>query len=228
MEKHRILMKALRALCAAAPLLLIPSVAAAQSPEDAPEDATGDAPSDAPGAAQPSAPDGAAESGEPQAGAPEAPEVAAVVIEAAERLRAIVGRIDSSAQFNATGASFTVSGLPILFVHDVNANRMRLMSPAGEAAELSEEDLMRLMQANFESALDARYGVARGLVWSTFIHPLSTLSSEEFVSGLGQVVNLVNTYGGTYNSGVFSFGGGDNAGEGQELIDELQERAREI
>ncbi|MGF1544344.1 MAG: hypothetical protein ACFB00_07585 [Parvularculaceae bacterium] len=156
------------------------------------------------------------------------PDVADEIFDAAERLRSIVARVDPAAAFTETGASFTVSGTPVLFVHDVNANRMRLMSPAANVAEVGADELMRLMQANFESALDARYGVASGIVWSTFIHPLSTLSSEEFVSGLGQVVNLVNSYGGSYNSGVFSFGGGDNANEGRQLLDELEDKAEEI
>ncbi len=31
------------------------------------------------------------------------------------------------------------------------------------------------MQANFDTALDARYAIAKGALWSTFIHPLSDL-----------------------------------------------------
>jgi len=39
------------------------------------------------------------------------------------------------------------------------------------------------MQANFDSALDARYAIAKGKLWSAFIHPLSELNEEQFFSG---------------------------------------------
>ena len=149
-------------------------------------------------------------------------------VEAAARLRDAVLRIDPSVQFTENSARFSVSGVPVILAYDLNADRMRIMAPAAEVPSLTEEDMMRLMQANFESALDARYAIASDIVWSTFIHPLSPLDNEEFASGLGQVVNLVLTYGETYNSGAIVYGGGDNSGAGRELIDELEEKSRDI
>ena len=81
-----------------------------------------------------------------------------------------------------------------------------------------------MMQANFDSALDARYAVAKGVLWSAYLHPLSTLKADDFVSGLAQVVNLAATYGSTYSSGALTFGGGDSS----ELINKLRERANSI
>ena len=65
----------------------------------------------------------------------------------------------------------------------------------------------RILQANFDTALDARYAIARNVLWSTFIHPLSSLSDKEFLSGLGQAINIVINYGKSYSSGALSFGG---------------------
>lgn len=149
-------------------------------------------------------------------------------VEAAARLRTIVRRIDPAAKFTETGAEFNVNTVPVLMVYDINADRMRLMAPVEDADKLGAEQLTRLMQANFDSALDARYALARGVLWSTFLHSLSDLGDEEFAKGLGQMVNLVATYGSSYSSGLFVFGGGDSQEEQRQLIDELEEKAKEI
>lgn len=63
--------------------------------------------------------------------------------------------------------------------------------------------------ANFDRALDARYCVYKGALWAAFIHPLAELSEAYFESGVEQVVTLAETFGTTYNSGAFIFGGGE-------------------
>ncbi|MEL7487598.1 MAG: type III secretion system chaperone [Pseudomonadota bacterium] len=149
-------------------------------------------------------------------------------VAAAAQLRAAVARIDPAAEFTANGAQFRVNQVPITLVYDLNADRMRLVAPVSALDDVEPEILVRLMQANFESALDARYAIAQGVIWSTFIHPLSTLDSEEFGSGIGQTVNLVTTFGGSYTSGAIIFGGGDNVTEERALIDSLQEKTRDL
>ncbi|MEM8772192.1 MAG: hypothetical protein AAGD92_11130 [Pseudomonadota bacterium] len=150
------------------------------------------------------------------------------VTAAAARLRAAIQRIDPAAEFFENGANFSVVNTPVTLVYDLAADRMRLVAPVAELASLDEAALMRLMQANFDSALDARYAAARGVLWSTFIHQLSILTPDEFGSGLGQTVNLVQTYGSSYSSGAIVFGGGDSAEEQRELIEELQDKSRDI
>jgi len=142
-------------------------------------------------------------------------------IEAAAALLAIVTAFDEEAQLTQNGAVFTIDEVVVTLVFDVNADRMRLMAPISASDDLSEDQLKRLMQANFDTALDARYAIARGQLWSTFIHPLTSLSQEEFVFGLAQTVTLVNTYGTTFSSGAMSFGGGDSNGEIQRLLERL-------
>jgi len=108
-------------------------------------------------------------------------------------------------------------------VYDIGADRMRIVIPIEQTDELEDGELLRLMQANFDSALDARYAIARGLVWGTYIHPLSTLTDEEFLVGLGQTANVVLTFGDSYSSGMFMFNSGDSAEiEQRKLIEELK------
>ncbi len=150
------------------------------------------------------------------------------VVEAAARIRETVKRIDPVAKFSEAGAEFTVNGVALLLVYDINADRMRVISPVTEASALTAEETTRLMQANFDSALDARYALAKGYVWAIFLHPLSSLDGAEFGSGVAQTVNLVTTYGTSFNSGVHVFGGGDSHEEQQELVEELEKKGEEI
>ena len=87
---------------------------------------------------------------------------------------------------------------------------------------------MRLMQANFDTALDARYAVAQGRLWGVFIHPLSPLEHDQFLSGLAQTVNLALSYGQSYSGGASVFGGGDSNGIYQNLLEELRRRGQEL
>ncbi|MEL6386424.1 MAG: type III secretion system chaperone [Pseudomonadota bacterium] len=148
--------------------------------------------------------------------------------EAAARLLAFVTELDGDAELQVNGALFTVEDVQLQLVFDLNADRMRLLTPIAPADDIPAADLVRMMQANFDSALDARYGIAQGALWATFIHPLASLTMDDFASGIGQTVNLVRTYGTTYSSGALVFGGGDSAEENRQLIDELIQRGREI
>jgi len=102
------------------------------------------------------------------------------------------------------------------------------MVPIRSASDMTNEEITRVMQANFDTALDARYAIAQGRLWGVFIHPLSPLEKDQFISGVGQVVNLAKTYGSLYTGGAMSFGGGDSAPLQRQLIDRLLERGQEI
>lgn len=145
-----------------------------------------------------------------------------------ELLGKIVLKLDSEAQSNGPMFQMTVDGVPVLIVTDVEADRMRAMVQIRSAEGLSAEELQRLMQANFDSALDARYAVAQGQLWGVFIHPLSPLERDQFISGIAQTVNLAKTYGTLYSSGVMQFKGGDSPGLQRQLIDRLLKKGREV
>ncbi|MEO0818641.1 MAG: hypothetical protein AAFX86_15220 [Pseudomonadota bacterium] len=159
--------------------------------------------------------------------APEAEQLSSAEA-AAARLLAFVSAIDEEAQITGNGALFTVEGLQLQLVFDTNADRMRVMLPITAASDLDAAQLERLMQANFDSALDARYAIAQGAVWAVFLHPLSSLTTEDFASGIGQSVNLVRTFGTTFHSWAGVFGGGDSAEENRKLVDDLIAKGRAI
>lgn len=141
-----------------------------------------------------------------------------------ERLATILTALDPEAVIEARGMTLTIASVPVTVIVDPNANRMRILVPISSVEGLGEAELLRLMQANFDSALDARYAVANGRLWSTFIHPLAELQGEQLISGLAQTVTLAQTYGDTYSSGALVFGGGDTRG----LLEDLLERGQEL
>ena len=106
--------------------------------------------------------------------------------------------------------SFTVASRQVVVITDEAADRMRIMTAVVEDTELSAEQARTLLDANFDRALDARYAVSRGYVWSAFIHPLSALTEEEFEDGVLQVVTLAENYGTSYTSTNLVFQGGQN------------------
>ncbi|GMQ95560.1 MAG: hypothetical protein BMS9Abin14_007 [Gammaproteobacteria bacterium] len=136
-----------------------------------------------------------------------------------QRLGALIQRIDENAEGGTGFWRATVAGRTITVITDENADRMRIISPVARADNLDPALMLRMLQANFDTALDARYSVAKGVLWSLYLHPLAALSDEQFLAGIGQVVNLAASYGSTYSSGGLSFGGGDSNDLIQQLLD---------
>lgn len=89
---------------------------------------------------------------------------------------------------------------------DVRYDRMRLIAPIAELSEVDDELRDACLEANFHTALDARYATSDGVLYAAFIHPLSSLDVEQAESALQQVTNLVETYGTTFSSGALVFG----------------------
>ena len=140
-----------------------------------------------------------------------------------DRLGELIARIGDGIKFNERNMwEFSVVDVPVRVVTDEKADRMRIMVAVDQASNLTPSLLQRLMQANFDSALDARYALAQGVVWATYIHPLSALNDRQFISGVGQTVNLARNFGTTFSSGALLFGGGDSQDLiARELIDDL-------
>jgi hypothetical protein len=141
-----------------------------------------------------------------------------------ERLGALILRIDENAEGQPGFWRATVAGRAITVITDDNADRMRIISPVARADSLEHELMFRLLQANFDTALDARYSIAQNILWTLFLHPLGSLSDEQFLTAVGQVINLAATFGTTYSSGGLTFGGGDS----NDLINELLEKGLSI
>jgi hypothetical protein len=145
-----------------------------------------------------------------------------------ERLDAILRALDPEAQGNGTAWQFAVGGVQVLVVTDARADRMRAMVPVARSADLTPAQMTRMMQANFDSALDARYAIGNEVLWSAYIHPLAALEKDQLISGIGQVVNLAQSFGTLYSSGGLLYGGGDSGALQRALIEELLKKGEEI
>lgn len=173
-------------------------------------------------------PSAAQDQSEPNS-AQDAPPEATLADMTLTRLDELIRRLDEAAVTNGQSWQFAIEDVTVIMVADPVANRMRLMVAIKPSVDLSQEELLRLSQANFDTALDARYAVGQNILWATFIHPLRELHDSQFIEAVGQTVNAARSYGTTYSSGLLTYGGGDsNSILQRELIDDLLRRGEEI
>lgn len=109
------------------------------------------------------------------------------------------------------GAWQMVYGGRLVFVlTDASNNRMRIFTPVVEEEKIKDGEIIKMLEANFHSALDAKYSLYEGFVISVFTHPLKELTSDQLVDAMQQVIILAETYGTTYSSTNLIFGGEQN------------------
>jgi len=101
---------------------------------------------------------------------------------------------------------FKAGGVSMICLTDETHDRMRIVAPVMEESKMTPDQREQVMRANFHTALDARYAVRDGVLYSAFIHPLSPLTEEEVSSAVSQVAELAKTFGSTYSSGALTFG----------------------
>ena len=94
----------------------------------------------------------------------------------------------------------------VLVFADDAADRMRIFTPVINRDEIGSDEWERMLEANFHTALDAKYGLYNEYVISVFSHPLSYLDEFQIISALEQVVNLADTFGTSYASTSILFG----------------------
>ena len=145
-----------------------------------------------------------------------------------DRMSQIILALDPEARSNQNQVFLTIEDVPLVLVADVASDRMRVMAPIRSADGVTKEDMRRMMQANFDTALDARYAIARGRLWAVFIHPFRALEKDQLISGIGQTVNLALTYGNLYTGGAQAYRGGDSPAIQRELIDRLLKKGDPI
>ena len=145
-----------------------------------------------------------------------------------EQLGRIAAALDPDAVRRGHGWRMRIGGRITLLTADEAAGRLRAMVPIRSASQLGADDLRRMMQANFDSALDGRYAIARGIVWSVFVRPLRGLDKDQLIAGLAQTVMLARTYGTLYSGGGMQFGGGDSPGLQRGLLEELMKRGEAL
>lgn len=101
---------------------------------------------------------------------------------------------------------FQAGRFPVLIQSQENANRMRIVAFIAEAAELDRDGLATLLEANYHTALDARYALADNQLVAAFLHPFRELTLTQFILGLYQTVNCAETCGTTFTGGTMVFG----------------------
>jgi len=88
----------------------------------------------------------------------------------------------------------------LMVVTDEAVNRIRIFTPVTEDDNLSDEQMRKTLEANFHSALDAKYSIFEGFVISVYTHPMTDMTQEQLLDALQQVYTLASTYGDTYAS----------------------------
>jgi len=102
---------------------------------------------------------------------------------------------------------FVYKETPMLCITDSKNNRMRIIAPITESSNLDKDLLLDSMTANFHSALDVKYAISNGILWSAYVHPLKELTTEQVESAITQVYLAAKTFGTTFSSTELLFGG---------------------
>jgi hypothetical protein len=97
---------------------------------------------------------------------------------------------------------FLYGGVRMVCIHDVRADRVRLVAAVAPESDLTVANARILLQANFGQTLDARYAIREGMLYAVFLHPLSTLVPRQIESALEQVASLVRNYGTSFSVNV--------------------------
>ena len=124
-----------------------------------------------------------------------------------DRMDAIIREVGSEVERKGGAWAFKVSDIPILIVTDEKANRMRVLAQVGNLTEITAEQLEATLYANFHTALDARYAVSGGTMYSVYLHPLRELDPDQLKNAIGQVGALTVNFGTTFSSTDLFFPG---------------------
>ncbi len=99
-------------------------------------------------------------------------------------------------------------GVELRCIYDEQHDRMRIIAPIAARGNITSDQFEKAMQANFHTALDARYALNKGILYAAFIHPLSPLTKAQLENALYQTATLAATFGKEYTSGFLTFHGG--------------------
>ena len=137
----------------------------------------------------------------------------------------LTGLVERSEHLPNVIWQFQGLGYPMFIQTQESADRMRIVAFITEAKGLDVQELGALLEANYHTALDARYALTDGNLVSVFLHPFEELSVVGFVSGLYQVMNCAETCGTTFSGGTMVFGASPDPGDipgsdGASLLDD--------
>ena len=124
-----------------------------------------------------------------------------------EKLENIYTSVSDSIQGNSGAWQFYIKEIPLMCITDANHNRMRIISPIADSKSVSDDLLKAALVANFHTALDVKYAVSDGVLWSVFIHPLKELSDAQVKDAVSQVYYANVNFGTTFASTSLTFPG---------------------
>lgn len=124
-----------------------------------------------------------------------------------KKLETIYTTVSDSIQGDLGGWQFFINEIPFMSITNEKHNRMRIISPIADANTLNEELIKAALVANFHTALDVKYAVSDGVLWSVFIHPLKELSEEQVKDAVSQVYHANINFGSSFASTSLSFPG---------------------
>lgn len=122
-----------------------------------------------------------------------------------QKLHSIIYTISEQLDGQDGNWQFVVDSTLFICLTDQLHNRMRIISPIEKMENVTTEQIQRCMEANFHTALDVKYAISDGILWSAFIHPLQELSKNQVLSAISQVYSAAKTFGSVYSSGTLSF-----------------------
>lgn len=103
--------------------------------------------------------------------------------------------------------NFTYNNVRMALISDIKHDRMRIIARLKKFKALTSLQIDAVLKSNFHKSLDARYATSNGILYSAYIHPLSSLRKKQITSAMLQVSNLAKSFGKEYSSGVLRFGG---------------------
>ncbi|GAB1856438.1 hypothetical protein MHTCC0001_12730 [Flavobacteriaceae bacterium MHTCC 0001] len=124
-----------------------------------------------------------------------------------EKLQEIYTSVSDSIDGRLGGWKFFIKEVPMMCLTDTTHNRMRIISPIAQADSLSDDLIKDALVANFHTALDVKYAISEGVLWSVFIHPLKELSEHQVKDAVSQVYYANINFGTTFTSTSLTFPG---------------------
>lgn len=122
-----------------------------------------------------------------------------------KKLSSILYTISDQIEGENGNWQFRIDSTIFICITDTFNNRMRIISPIIETKKINNATIEKCMEANFHSALDARYAIFDGYMWAAYIHPLRENTKDQIIDAVTQVYSCVLTYGTLYSSGELIF-----------------------
>ena len=132
----------------------------------------------------------------------------------------LAARVDRQIQPPSAMWVLQAGNFPVLIQTQEDVDRIRIVAFITDADSLAPEALRVMLEANYHTAMDARYAITGEHVVAAYLHPFEELNDEQFVLGFYQVVSCAETFGTHFSGGTMIFGETD-----AELDDELGDLA---